>query len=69
MLGQFYLQLALVGGGVLPEHVQNQGRAVDELACEGVLQVTLLGWGELVIEDDHVGFEVAHHFTNFVHLT
>ena len=69
MLGQLYLQFAFVSGGVLPEHIQNQGSAVDDLACEGVLQVTLLGWGELVIEDDHVGFEVAHHFTDFIYLT
>ena len=55
MLSQFHLELALVGLGVTTEYVQDEGRAVYYLGAQGVFQVALLGWGELVVEDDDVG--------------
>ena len=68
MLGQFHLEFAFIGRGVLTEYVQNQGGAVNYLAAKGVFQVALLSGIEFVVEDDHITFEFVHHFANLIHL-
>ncbi len=56
-LGQFDLQLALSRPGVLAEDVEDQGRPINDLDffAENLLQLPLMAWRKLVIENDHVG--------------
>ena len=54
-LGQLDLGLALLGGGVLGEDVQDHRGAVDGRAAQELLQVARLGRGQLVVEDHGVG--------------
>ncbi len=49
------LRLALAGLGVLGEDVQDQGRPVDDLDLDHVLQVDQLARGELTVADHGVG--------------
>src|SRR5690606_9156253 len=51
-LGQFDLQLALMGTSALGEDVENQTGTVKHPALEGALEVALLAGREGVIEDD-----------------
>ena len=53
-LGQLDLGLALVAVGVLGEDVEDHRGAVDRRAPEQLLQVELLGRGQLVVEDHRV---------------
>ena len=80
VLGQLDLQLALVGGGVAAEYVEDERCSVDDLdlvllaaAGEGTwgqyaLKVALLGWGELVVEDHDVGGEFLDQFAQLFQL-
>jgi hypothetical protein len=54
-LGEFHLQLALVGAGTLGEDVQDQAGAVQHAALQHPLQIAFLAGGELVIEDHQIG--------------
>ena len=52
--GQLDLGFALLAVGVLPEDVEDDGGAVDGRASQQLLQIELLGGGELVVEHDGV---------------
>ena len=56
--GQLDLGLALLAGGVLGEDVEDHRGAVDGGAAEQLLEVVLLGRGELVVEDDGVAVDL-----------
>ena len=55
--GQLHLGPALGGAGVLGEDVEDHRGAVDGRPAEDLLQVALLGRGELVVEDHGVGVD------------
>ncbi len=52
--GQLHLRLALLAVSVLGEDVEDHRRTVDGRPAQQLLQVALLGGGELVVEDDRV---------------
>jgi hypothetical protein len=56
-LGELDLEPALVRLGTAGEDVEDEGRPVDDLDVEGLLEVTKLGGRELVVADDHLGLE------------
>ena len=66
--GQLDLGLALEGVGVLAEDVEDHRGAVDGGATEQLLQVVLLGRGELVVEDDGVGVDGEAHLLQLLGL-
>ena len=53
-LGEFDLQHALLGVGMLGEYVEYQGNAVHDIALERLLEVALLGGAEIVVEHDDI---------------
>ena len=65
VLRQFYLQLPLAGAGVAPENIQDEGGAVEDFDLQCRFQVALLGGGEFVIADDHIGAVVGQEFLQF----
>lgn len=52
VLSELDLEPALAGAGMLGEDVQNEGCTIEDLDLQGLLQVTLLGGAEFVVEDD-----------------
>ena len=58
-LRQLDLELALACAGALGEDVQNERRAVEDLAVKGGLQVAALRGGQLVIEDNGIDIGLA----------
>jgi hypothetical protein len=56
-LGQFDLQLAFVSAGALGEDIEDKAGPVHDPALEQTLQVALLGRGQGMVEDDHVGVQ------------
>src|SRR5690606_20424249 len=54
-LGEFDLGLALGALGVLGEDVEDEGRAIDDLDLDAVLEVAQLAGRELAVADDGVG--------------
>ena len=59
-LRQLDLQLALVAAGALREDVEDQADAIDDAAAQRLLEVALLGRGELVIEHHHRRALLSH---------
>ena len=53
-LRQLHLQLSFTGAGVAGEDVEDKLRAIDHPDLELALQVALLRWRQLVVEDDEV---------------
>ena len=58
-LGQFDLKLGLLGLGPRRENVEDQLAAVEHLGLSDLLQLADLGRGQIVVENDHVGFETS----------
>ena len=58
-LRKLHLEPPLVGVSVLGEDVENQGHSVDDVALERLLEVSLLGRREFVVEHDDVDVEHA----------
>ena len=54
-LRQFHLELAFTGARVAGKDVEDELGAIDDAQVELALQVALLRWRQLVIEDDEVG--------------
>ena len=54
MLRQLHLQHAFPAGGVLGEDVEDQRSAVDDVDVELLVEVALLSWRKLVVEDHDV---------------
>ena len=52
VLGQLHLQPALPRARVLGEDVQDQRRAIQHLHLQLLLKRPLLGWRQLIVEDD-----------------
>ena len=61
-LGELHLQLAFPRARAAGEDVEDQLRAIDDLALDLLLDLPQLGRGQLVVEDDHVrlGFGARH---------
>jgi hypothetical protein len=53
-LGELDLPFAFTGAGPPREDIENQLRAIDDLAVEPLLELSELGWRQLVVEDDEV---------------
>ena len=53
-LRQFDLQLALARAGAPGENVEDERGAVQHLAVENLLQVSALGRGKFIVEDDRI---------------
>ena len=45
---------------MLGENVENEGRSVDDLGVDDVLQPTTLGGDQFLVNDDGVGLDAAH---------
>ncbi len=54
-LRQFHLQAAFASARARGENIQDELGAVDDFGVQRLFQVALLGGGEVVVEDDHVG--------------
>ncbi|MCY1186353.1 hypothetical protein D3C76_1251680 [compost metagenome] len=67
-LGQFHLQLALMGTGALGEDVEDQSGAIEHAAFQRTLEVTLLTGGQSVIEDDQFDLASLHKVAKFFDL-
>ena len=52
MLRQFHLKLAFPRVGMAPEHIKDQGGAVDDLDFQGILQGPLLVGVQLIVADN-----------------
>ena len=50
---------------MLGENIENEGRAIDDLSVDDVLQPTTLGGGQLLVDDDRVGLDGAHDVGQF----
>src|SRR5262245_7281170 len=61
VLGELDLGLAFDAGRVLGEDVEDHGGAVDCGPPQQLLQVELLGRGQLVVEDDRVAVGLLSH--------
>ena len=61
VLGQPHLKTTFLGGGVQGEDVQYEGRPVDDLhgLVHDLLEIRLLGGGQLIVEDDQVRLAAA----------
>lgn len=53
-LGQFDLELPLLGLGALGKDIEDEARPVDDLTLEGLLQIPLLGPSQILVENDQV---------------
>jgi hypothetical protein len=53
-LRKFHLEHSLFRMGMLGEYVEDQCYPVHDVALEGLLKVSLLGRGEVIVEDDNV---------------
>lgn len=65
---EFDLQACLLGLGSFPENIENHFFAVDDAEIGEFFPLTLLGRGEVVINDDavaFVGFGERDHFRGF----
>ena len=58
VLRQLHLEPSLVRLSASGEDIQDERCAVNDLYPKGLLQIPLLGRGELVVEDDQVVFEL-----------
>ena len=67
-LGQLDLQAGLVGAGPGGEDVQDQFGAVHHPNPAQRLQVLALRGGQLVVEDDQIGFVFPHQFGQYAGL-
>jgi hypothetical protein len=53
-LRKLYLEHALLRVGVLGEYIEDQGNPIHDVALERLLKISLLGRGQVVVEDDNV---------------
>ena len=67
-LGQLDLELPLGRDGVLGEDVEDQLRSVDDARGQCVLERALLGRIELVVDDEHVCFELLEDLLELMEL-
>jgi len=54
LLGELDLKSTFVGLGPLGEDIEDECRAVNYFDVERFLEVALLRWGKLIVEDDEV---------------
>jgi len=55
-LRQLHLQFAFAGAGALGENIQNQRRAIENLALKHLFQVAALGGGKLIVKNHGIDF-------------
>ena len=65
---EFHLGLALGGARVLRKDVENDRRAVNGRATKYLLQITLLGGRQILLEDHRVGVDREADLLQFIHL-
>ena len=54
-MSQFHLKLALSRSRAPGEDVEDELRAIHDLAIEPLAELAQLGWRQLVVEDDDIG--------------
>ena len=67
-MGQFDLQRALAGLRPLPENLQDQPGAVDDLGLPGAFEIALLHRRQNAIDDDEIDALAGHPLGELVHL-
>ena len=65
---ELHLQLALARAGPPPEDLQDQPRAIHDLAGPGLLQIALLHGRERVVDQDHVEPPRLDHYAELLDL-
>jgi hypothetical protein len=65
-LRQLDLQLAFPGSRVPRKDVEDELRAIDHPPLDNLFDVALLGWTEVVIEQEHVGIDGSGSARNFL---
>ena len=63
--GQFDLEPCFPGLGALGENIENHFLAVDHTKVGESFPFALLGWGEAVIDHDHIAFVGAGQLDHF----
>lgn len=64
-LGQFNLELSFARAGALGENIENQSGAIENFTFEHLFQISALGWGKLVVENDRVDIVMLTPFGEF----
>ncbi len=67
-LSELHLRLALTGLGVLGENIEDQGRPVDDLGVNDVLQPAALRGSQFLVNDDGVGLNATHDLSQLAGL-
>ena len=67
-LRQFNLQLAFARARPLRKDIKNERSPVEHLAIENLLEVTTLGGGKFVVENDRIHVRMAATLSKFVRL-
>ena len=67
-LSQLDSQACFVGAGVGCEYVEDQFGAIDDLRAKRFFEIPGLGWGQVIIEEDHVGTDVLDKVHQFLDL-
>ena len=65
-LGQLHLSLTFGAAGVLGENVEDHRGAVQGRALQNGFEVPLLGWGEVIVENDGVGVMILGHRADLI---
>src|SRR3989304_3388426 len=53
-LGQLDLELPLPRSGALGENIQNEPGPINHLSAKGGFEISLLGTGQVIVEDDKI---------------
>ncbi len=69
-MGETHLQASLLRGGMQGEDVENERRAVDDLhgLVHDLLEIRLLRWRKLIVEDHQIRFGCPRQLGNFLGL-
>ena len=57
-----------MGASVGCEYVEDQLGSIDDLRAKRFLEIPGLGWGQVIIEEDHVGTDVLDKVHQFLDL-
>jgi len=68
-LRQFHLKFALAGACVQGKDIEDEHSAVEDFQFKDVFEVARLGWGEVFVNDDAIGFEFLRETGNAFSVT
>ncbi len=68
-LRELHLQAPFMSPGTASEDIENQRGAIDDLDIEHLLKVSLLGWRQLVVDQDEVILERLTPLLDLLQLT